>query len=294
MLAVKQFFCLVVMILFISDTSRASACCGGGFAVPSIITGDDKAQFTSSWTQSEVDTDVLANGIWHKRSDLDQTQTLKIEAAHIFHDVFQMGVSIPLVTKRQNELGSSSGFSDSSVQVGYEYLPDWDYNPWRPKGVGFVSAIVPTGKYDITRQENRGRGFWALGIGTILTKTWTKWDSNSTVEIHRSFDRTVDNLQLKPGYGGSFTIGAGYNIDQWRIGSSLMWNYEDATRIEGANASSGSVERFATAALMTSYAFDNNLWAVTASYSDQTLFGEPLTTTLSKSAALTLQKRWSR
>lgn len=284
---------LILISILPLNFAWGSACCGGGFAVPSVISGEDKAQLTTSLTHSEVDTDVFADGIWSKRHDKDQTQVLKFEVAHIFNDAFQVGAAVPVVKRYRADLGESSGFSDSSLQLGYEYLPDWDYNPWRPKGIGFITATIPTGKFDITRQENRGRGFWALGLGTLLTKTWVSWDTNTIAEVHRSFERTVDDLKFKPGYGGSFSAGLGYNIGAFRMGGSLMWNYEEAVRTEGLNVSDGSIERYATATIATSYVFEN-LWSVTASYSDQTLFGDPLTTTLSKSAGLTLQKRWSR
>lgn len=274
--------------------------------MPSLITGDDKATMTTSFSQGQVDTDVTADNIWIKRSD-DKltTKTLKIDGAMIFNDRFQAGASIPFQMRSQSHVSDenqSSGLGDISGLVGYEYLPDWDYNPWRPKGVGFLTLTLPTGKSiqeseTISGIDSRGRGLWAIGVGTTLTKSWTHIDANSTFEVHRAFNKDVHNSQmdgtLKPGYGSSFGVGAGYNVKDFRVGTSLTWTYEDAINVDGANSSTGSVERFATAALQTSYVFDQG-WAGTVSYADQTLMGSPIRTTLSKVWSLSIQKRWAR
>lgn len=294
---------LISCSFLLSLETQAAACCGGGFAVPSLITGDDKALITTTYINSKIDTDVFSNGVWQKRSDSDVTQTYKIEGAHIFKDVFQYGFSLPLQTReRSGGLGGdSTGLGDAALQLGYEYLPDWDYHPWRPKGVGFLTLTLPTGKSiyesdDALGLDSRGRGFWALGIGSALVKSWTRWDLNSTFEIHRSFEKQVNTAQLdgkiKPGTGGSLALGAGYNFKNLRLGSSIAWTYEDAIRMENEN-SLGSAQRAATGTLLASYLFLDN-WAGTVSYADQTWFGSPTNTSLAKNFSLSIQKRWPR
>ena len=292
-----------LILLSVPSIVMAAACCGGGFAIPSIITGDDKAQMTSSYSYSQIDTDVFANGVWQKRTVADATQIYKVEAAHIFADRYQAGFSLPIQTrsKEGSQGGQSSGLGDVSAQLGYEYLPDWNYNPWRPHGIGFVSLTLPTGKSiyesDNNGLDSRGRGFFALGVGTALTKTWTKWDVSASLELHKAFEKVISNSQffgtIVPGYGNSVSVGAGYSIGDLRLGSGLGWFNEDAINVEGANPSEGSVQRYASGTLSASYLFKDN-WAGTFSYSDQTLFGEPTNASLSKSVQLSMQKRWAR
>lgn len=290
--------------LVLPSIATAASCCGGGISTPSLITGDDKAQISTTLTHSKVDTDVFSNGVWQKRTSDDLTDTLKIEGAHIFNDRFQAGFSVPVQsrTKAGDQGGKSSGFGDLSAQMGYEYLPDWDYNPWRPHGVGFLSLVVPTGKSIYEAQESggldsHGRGFYSLGIGTALTKTWSKLDGNFTFEVHRSFEKTVHDSQLdgtiKPGYGHSISIGSGYNLKNLRIGGTLAWSEEDPIDVQGSNSSAGSKQRYATGTLATSYLFEDN-WSGSILYTDQTIFGNPSNSSLSKSIAVTLQKRWLR
>lgn len=307
MLSNKSFKNLVFSFFILTAplTALASACCGGGFAMPALITGDDKATMTTSYSYSKVDTDVTDAGVWIKRNNDDLTsKVFKLDGAYVFNDRYQAGVSVPIQSRAKQGAVSedSTGLGDISTLFGYEYLPDWDYNPWRPHGVGFLTLTLPTGKSiqeteTISGIDGRGRGFWALGIGTTLTKAWTVWDANSTLEVHRSFDKTVHNSQIdgtiKPGTGGSFSTGVGYNIKDLRLGTTLSWNYEDAIRVVGNNSSDGAVERFATGTFSASYMFQET-WAATASYSDQTLLGDPTRTTLSKMVAVSVQKRWTR
>ncbi|MFZ3230358.1 MAG: serine protease spb1 [Pseudobdellovibrio sp.] len=273
--------------------------------MPALITGDDQSMVTTSYSYSRVDTDVTDQGVWIKRSENDLTsRILKIDAATIFKDQYQVGFSLPIQTRNKSGVtgGESTGLGDVSGLIGYEYLPDWDYNPWRPHGVGFLSITLPTGKSiqesdTISGIDSRGRGFWAVGIGTTLTKAWTVWDANSTLEIHRAFEKSVHNSQIdgsvKPGFGSSFSAGGGYNIKDLRLGTSIGWSYEDPIQVDGLSPSRGAVERFATGTVSASYLFEKD-WAGIFNYSDQTIFGNPTRTTLSKTVSVSLQKRWAR
>lgn len=291
------------LLFLMSQQILAAACCGGCFAAPSIIAGDDKAQLTSSLSLTEVVVDnVDAQGIWRK-SDVHQTiQTFKIEAAHIFLDRYQAGLSVPIIKRSQNGT-NYSGIGDVAASVGYEYLPDWNYNRWRPKGIGFLQLIVPTGKSradsEVGGLDSRGNGFWALGAGTLLTKTWTEFDTFLSVEVHSSFAKNISHSQfsgkLDPGYGGNFGVGLGYNVNDYRIGSAITWTYEDALKTVSSTGlvNAGSIERYATALFGVSFMADEE-WSGTLNYTDQTLFGEPVNTSLGKGIALQLQRRWGR
>lgn len=280
----------------------AAACCGGGFSTPSIIAGDDKAQFTTSYSLTEVVVDsVDSQGLWYQWEDHQRVTTFKIEGAHIFKDVWQVGFSIPVIQRSAMD-EVYSGLGDVATSVGYEYLSDWNYNPYRPKGIGFVQAILPTGKSKASSEvgglDSRGNGFWALGVGTLLTKAWGRWDAFTSLEAHRSFEKEVNTSvvagTLKPGFGGNYTLGLGFNFKDYRVGSSLSWTYEDPIAVETSlGLSKGVAERYATAAATLSYLASQE-WSGSLSYSDQTLFGSPLNTSLGKTVLLQIQRRWSR
>lgn len=296
---------LLSSILFIVSNEAFSApCCGAGFTIPSIITSDDKAQFALSYTQSKIYADVFTNKDWKKRIENDVSEIYKFDASHIFNDRFQAGFSLPYqIRERSGALeDSSSGLGDLSLQFGYEFLPDWDYNPYRPKGIGYISIIAPTGRSiyeskDGSGIDSRGRGFWGLGIGSVLTKKWGKWDINSNAEIHYSFPKTVSNKfyqgTITPDYGGQLSIGGGLNIKKFRLGTLASWFYEGPIDASGDTNSQGELKRFSTLGLLLSYMLTDQD-SLILNYSDQTLLASPYNTSLSKSLTLFYQRRWGR
>lgn len=297
----KLWLLLFSSFAFTSSLSWAAACCGGGAASPAIIAGDDKAQLTTSYSFTEVAIDnVDSRGIWRKWDEHQMIQTFRMEGAHLISDRWQTGFALPLVQRsRMNQ--NFSGIGDISATIGYEYLPDWDYNLFRPKGIGYLQLTLPTGKSraesEVGGLDSRGNGFWAFGLGTLLTKAVGKCDLFSSLEIHRSFSKSVFNSQIQgslvPGFGGNLGLGGGYNLHSIRIGGSLTWAYEDPIDVRGIGSSKGFPERHTTALLSASY-LTSDEWAGTLSYSDQTLFGSPVNTSLGKSVVLMVQRRWGR
>lgn len=296
--------CLILLssIILFAGKAFGAACCGGGFATPSLISGDDKAQVTTSYSFGEVVVDsVDSRGVWRKSNDHPKIQSFRIDGAHLISDRWQTGLTLPVI--QRSFIGQThSGLGDLSGSVAYEYLPDWDYNPYRPKGVGFIQLTLPTGKSraesDIGGLDSRGNGFWALGLGTLLTKIISHYDLFSTIEVHRSFGKRFSNSQMtgtiQPGWGGNFSLGGGYSfLRTWRAGSSITWTYEDPMNIRGEINSNGFTERYATTAFNLSYLIDNQ-WAGTLSYTDQTLFGSPVNTSLARTVLLQIQRRWER
>lgn len=197
---------------------------------------------------------------------------------------------------------SSQGLADVSLILGYEYLSNWDYNQWKPKGIAFLSLILPTGRSiheskDGTGIDARGRGFWGLAAGNALIKSWNEWDTSLNFEIHHSFSKHVDNQnakgKIKPGQGGSIALSGGYSLELYRLGVLASWFYEDATDVIGDISSQGKLKRHSTASVVASRLFDNNS-TFALSYSDDTLLGSPYNTSLSKSFLLFYQLRWER
>lgn len=280
----------------------ASACCGGGLSLPSLIAGDQKAQIALGYSQINPDTDVLASGVWQKHKGSEYTRQLKLEGAKILSDPWQMGLGLGLEQRNisGDAGGTSSGLGDSNISLAYENLPEWDYNPYKPKGQLFLNLVIPTGRsiYDDPSQnslDSHGRGFWSISLGQYLSKIIFNWDTFALLEVHHSFERsfqsTLSNYDLKPGNGLSWGFGAGYNIQNWRIGSSFIWNYEDP--IESSQNSSASLQRWASLQTSLAYLLENDQ-TLSLSYSNQLLFGSPLNTTLNQIVTFNYQKRWMR
>lgn len=292
----------VLSVLLWSTMIWAATCCGGAGALPSLITGDERVLLGTSWAQSALHTRVSSNGVWRRQNQRDDTQTLRLDYAQIFQDRFQYGVSLPLMmrTTELQKQESSSGMGDVNIQMGYEYLTDWDYSEWQPRGVGYVVSTLPTGlsKYETNvPAETRGKGFYSLGAGTVFTKQWSHWDSVLGIEIRHGFSRHFDSSifsgEVQPAWGKAASIGAGYQIGNFRCGSMMSWNEEDQKQISSSTLPNEDIERYATGSVTIAYSTPD-FWNYTVSYADQTILGNPSNTTLSKIWTLTLQKRWPR
>ncbi len=293
-----KYLMLFIFSLLTPITALAAACCGGGTGSSSLITGDNKAQLSSSWSHNQVTVDSVDNdGVWRVAEQHQVSETLKIEGSHIFADRWQAGLALP-ITRREKFHQKKSGLGDLNTTLGYEYLTDWDYHPWRPKGIAFLTLTAPLGKTKAESEDGGldsfGQGFWALGLGTHLSKIIQQFDFVSTLDIHRSFSKTVHNSQvdglITPGWGGNLSFGLGYNIEKWRVGTLATWTYEDPIII---NSQSGNLERYGTLLASLSY-LHNDDWSSTVSYSDQSLIGSPINTSLGRSVVFLLQRRWSR
>ncbi|MGE5085805.1 MAG: serine protease spb1 [Bacillota bacterium] len=295
---------LALSLFFLAPLSvMAASCCGGGFAFPALILGDDKGQLTSSLSYGKVTDDVLTNQKWVHRDDENESSTFKIEGAMLLSDLWQTGIAVPVVSRKiSNE--ESTGLGDISLSLGHETFPELSYSRWKPKGVTFLQITLPTSPsiYDASNTlaaDSRGRGFFTLGGGVALIKVLGTWDANSSLEVHRSFARNFDStsaggpITATPGWGHSWSIGAGFNKGDWRLGASFTGLYEDAIEISGAQTSNGSAQKNMTCAVVANYMMNlENAW--TLSYADQTLFGSPQNTSLSKTLTVSFQTRWQR
>jgi hypothetical protein len=294
----------LVVVLLISlipfSNALAAACCGGAGALPSVITGDEKILFNGTILQSDLHVRVTQDGVWRKQSALDRTQTLRLDYAQIIQDRFQVGFSVPVTQRQTGTKDSSSGLGDINLQGGYEYLPDWDYNLYRPKGIGYLVLSFPTGrsKYEtVNLSETRGKGFASIGMGTVLTKQWSMIDALLGFEVRRGFSRSFESNafagNLIPQWGRTLSVGAGYHIQEFRTGAMISWNDEDSKQIITDQSQEEDAERFASGSVSLSYSSANQ-WSANITYTDQTLFGDPTNTTLSKTLSLSFQNRWAR
>lgn len=297
----KSFSALLVLSVLVPDSAGAAACCGGSFAAPSIIAGDDRAQLTASMGVTEVKINAVdADGVWYDSSPHQEVKSLKFEGAHIFRESWQAGFSAPLLSRSFNGK-SATGLGDLSLDLGYEALPEWDYSVYRPRGIVFLQLNLPTGPTKMESAgglDNRGSGFWALGVGTVLTKTFGRWDFLSSLRVHRSFAKRVtvakSQGEAEPGFGGDLGIGAGYSPKAaWRLAGGITWSYEDPVIFRGRETLEGGPERYATASLSVNH-MDGEEWAETISYVDQTLFGAPVNTSLGIGVMFQVQRRWGR
>jgi hypothetical protein len=305
----KPFFVLLILFSFVGELALGAPCCGGTANIPSLISGDDSSQISTTLISSQVVAEAPVGGGIKYRKDNDQesAQTLKIDGATILSDRWQTGITIPVTRRarsRATNESAASGLGDISLNVGYEALPDWTYSSWRPKGIVFLTATLPTGgsiyeAKELYRIDSRGRGFYSLSAGALILKNWGVWDASIVAEAHHPFNRTISNeageLNLQPGWGtsGSLALGLSPMGGDFRIGVSVSPSYESPITTAGLVSGQGEKVSLWTSSAQLSYMV-NDLVSMSLTYSDQTLIKASNNSALNRTVAFLMQKRWER
>ncbi len=300
---------MFVFFLLQLTNAMAAPCCGGGSAAPAIISGDDRYQLSATTSRSVVIGDAPEKGIpvFRSKNDNEITQSYRLDGAMVFAERLQAGVSLPFVQRAISKTSlkeEGTGFGDLRGNLGYEILPEWDYSVWKPRGFLFLQLTVPTGKsiYESTSPlatDATGRGFYSAGTGLLLVKNWSSWDALVIPEIHHSFTRsfkiTDETITISPRFGASLLMGAGYNVGDFRIGMRIAPNYNQPKHIHSTtNGDRDTASQLAwDTGLDFAYIFKDTMSA-TLAYTDQTVLGPVINTTLSRTFAFTLQKRWDQ
>lgn len=279
--------------------------------MPSLITGDHWAQLSASFSSGSIIGDAPAKGIPVFRADdnLERISTLSIDGATLLSDRLQTGFSIPF-TRRSVEYGSlnnaHSDLGDVRWNMAFEAFPQFTYSSWKPTGYVFFQANLPTSKsiYESTEPglvDANGKGFFSFSTGTFWKKQFSVWDLYFSPEVHYSIPgifQSADGslLKVSPGWGASAALGiaASPGNGDLRLGLRISPGYEQGKRTDkNVSISIGSYKLAWDTALETAYLL-NTVWSVSATYTDQTLIGPAVNTTLNRMIALSLQHRWER
>jgi len=304
----KVFWFISVFVLFLPNV-WAAPCCGTTANNPSLITGDDRFQITSTLSAGQVLAEVSVDGKikYRPSSDSEQSQSLRLDLASLISDRIQMGLTLPLIRRTRSRSANSvdaMGLGDISLSLSYEALPEWSYSLWRPKLFLFVTGTVPTGGsiYDAEKLysiDSRGRGFYGASIGALLLKAWGNVDVSFLVEGHQLFSKekatNLGSLRFSPDLGNSQTLASGWSPGggNFRLGLALSRSDEGAVKSSGVFEGRGEPTQLWTASTQLGYLV-NSETSLNLNFSDQTWIGKSSNTALARSVAIVFQQRWER
>lgn len=294
-------------LAFAPALARAGACCGSSSLLPTLITGDDRAQLGATLSNAALMGRAYSSGpaVFHGEGESESTQTLSIAAALRIFDRWQAGVQAPVV-RQENSVGTAhstrTGLGDVQASVAFEALPEWSYSAWRPQGFVFLGVTAPTGKpmseaTDPMGSDATGRGDWGLSAGSYFRKTLQAWDLFATFSFTRFLEKQIrqSNLSLRyaPNWGAAAALGVGYSPGRgdWRFGLSLSPVYEWARRYSGSLEGTRTEKLVWNAGAQVAY-MPSMAWSFGLAYSDQTLLGPVHNTSLSRTASFSVQRRW--
>lgn len=281
---------------------RGAACCGSNSAFPSIISGDDKTQISTTLTAGRISALAQPSGKITALSDAKTPETFasQLDAATLLSDRWQIGTSLPLRYRAVGDTGAWS-VGDITLNVAYEALPEWAFSAWVPKGFVFVQARVPTGtsrfeSSQLNAIDVSGKGFWGVSAGVLLLKTWGSWDVSLLGQIGQSFAHSYGDSRYVPGANLSAGLGLGVSpgAGSFRIGAFVGPIYEAPISVEGPLSFDTPSEMGWQSTLQLSYMASSTL-SLSLAYADQRLFQSVShNVPIGQSLSFVLQKRWSR
>lgn len=310
--------CFWSFTLVTANPALAAPCCSGSSAMPALITGDDAAQLSAALSYGTVIGDARDGDltpIFRSSLHSENTTALRLDGAKLLSDRIQAGIGFSILSRSFSE-GRNPVYAtragDLDLNLGYEFLPEWNYSAWKPRGHLFLLTTLPTGRSIYEAREPglvdaTGKGFVRLSLGSVLIKRWNAWDASLVAEIHHSFTRTFEagisnpqNQRISAGWGTSFAIGGGYSpgAGDLRLGVRVQPSFAEPKKITTPSSTfrSGRMQTIDTS-FEASYLLSDRgggSWTTFASYIDQTLLGPAAHSTLSRTFALGLQHRWDR
>jgi hypothetical protein len=304
-----------IVISFFEQRVEAAACCGKSSAAPFLMVGDDQMQLSFGLALGNVVALIADDGVpnFGSSKNSETSQSYKLDMATLLSDRLQGGLSVPVTTykvSKESVKESSTGLGDVRLSLGYEILPSWSYSSWKPQGFLFTALTLPTGRaYDGSQRmlatDVTGAGYFSWTVGALFLKKWTVWDVFLVPEVHYSFARTLEDLggtyQLNPGLGGS--VGVGFGISpgsgNLRLGLRVQPRLEQGVQVSSPARSGnyilsqGATVGACDTGIDASYMI-SSVDSMSVSYTDQTLLGPAMNSTLSRSLGLSYQHRWER
>lgn len=305
-LLLSSFLCLPWKMLF------AAACCGSMGNTSGLIATDDRLQLGVQFSAHEImgESTTASEYVARSASDTELRRQLRVDAGFLLSDQWQLAVGVPFFWRERALNGmqaSSVKLGDLSVVTAYEFLPEWTFSVWRPRGYVFASVTAPTGLSMLESQapfaiDATGKGSWALGAGTLLTKTWGTWDANFLGEIRKPLNATLStssgSVLLQPQVGWAATLGSGWS-PKWvangrlRLGGGIQYTRDGASQVVGAMDIENPASHVWTVSLQASWLVRPGL-TVGMTVSDQTLLKAASNSALTSGVALVVQNRWER
>lgn len=298
---------LIFLLSLHAARSFAAPCCAGGGSFLSLLNEEEKRQVTVSFSSLGIAADSPAGGgdaVRRPQTDEELRQRFDVSWSELVADRWQAGLLVPIgrrLRTRAGRGGTDAGLGDVQATVGYEFLPEWSYSAWKPRGVLFARATAPTGTatwesaapYGL---DAHGGGFWMFAAGAYFTKIVGDWDFLTWGHVQNGLSTTVETpfvYKLTPGWGAATGLSAGYSVGDLRLGASVGKNWEGDIQREGGVSGPIPGTVFTTAGLSAAYLVDKRV-SFTLQYTDQVLLGGAKNAALGRGVGVVLRTRFER
>lgn len=287
----------LIFALLFSQKILAASCCGGGSSSSMIITSDNRREISIGFT-SRTDigqTDQNGWSTFNNHQIIDGKSIFNLQYGEQVAENFQLGVKTAIAEKHVKKSGKdekTQGFTDLELQTTYEYLPEYTFHPYKPRGFIYTKLSIPLSKSIYNSQSSilsdvRGSGLYSASLGNFLIKKLDLVTLKVGFEFTKTFAKQFSEFKLDSYHRYTIPIGIAYAFNQsdFSIGFTNTFSYTDEKKFIGNNLSNSHFERFWDSNIFLNYS-PNRQVIYGLSYSDSSIFGESINSPLYRSVAL--------
>ena len=289
--------------MFKQHLAFSASCCGGGSSSSVIITGDNQQELSLGYSYrndiGQTDNQALAS--LNDNSIKDHQFLYSLQFARMLFDRFQTSIKMGVTSKeldKQHRIEKKSGLQDIELQSTYEFMPEYTYSKYKPRGFGYLKLSVPMSKslYDSESQlfsDVRGSGLYSLAPGLFFLKKISALSLKSGFEYQYYFGKRFSDSTLSDYYKLVIPFGASYVLDQHPVVLSITstWNYQTSKNLVGFIQSESPSEYFWDLNLSSTYRLSDAA-GISLSYSDSSLIGKSVNSPLYRIIGLSYNYGW--
>ncbi len=293
----------LILLFFIQASSFGAACCGGSSAIPSLITGDNEAQFSLAQSYGKVigRTYSKNRNVFYANNKDYKTLTTSFKGAYLITPLLQIGGGLSILKKDNSESSieeSETLLGDSDLSIGYEFLPETFYSVWKPRGFVYFKQVFPTGKSNYETKTSlltdvSGKGQYSSALGLVFTKIYKSVDWQIFGEYRYLYSEEINDTSISHSTGDALGYSVGYspNNGAIRISHGVTRNHFSDKEIQVNNSNQNSSrEEYWDFELGLGYMINDSTFSI--SYVDQTFLGSTENTTLSRTLSISWLERW--
>jgi hypothetical protein len=232
------------LLFFYKSSLFAGSCCGGGAGTTQLMLGSTKSVWRVQMQEQNVLADTNAQGkiIPRTQETSEAIRTYQISTSHAINELWQMGLVVPWIEKfrfMDESWQSEQGLGDLSVNLGYEFYPEYSRHQFITQAFWFLQITLPTAPSLFTTNrldllDTRGQGHTLYSTGLLLNKRLRTqqvvFQASVTYRENETFDNGVltKNLTIKtsPSIDHNLNISHSYFIsDQWSTHFGISRTY---------------------------------------------------------------------
>lgn len=289
---------LFLLLIFISSSpAYSSSCCGGGSSSSLIIVGDNRAEWGMSYSaRSDLgQTNEHGWSSFNSNNVRDNSQSLNFQGQYQLSESWQAGGKFSFIDKTIKKAGveeDSQGLGDIDFQATYEYMPEFTYHPYKPRGFVYSRLTFPTSHslYDsntLLFSDVRGTGLFGVGLGNFFIKQLNSWTLKLGTEWTHYFGKTYSQFKLDDYEKFVLPIGVAYAFTDspYSIGMTETFSYQTGKTLRGNINSKSKQEYFWELSAFLNFS-PGREEIYSLSYSDSTLIGKNVNSPLYRSLAV--------